>query len=396
MHASACHFFARIPISTTTKGHGHVRPLPIREATMPTEVEEFLRQNREALLAKWEMKVRASLPTSSNLAADQLRDSLDLFLDEVIEGLKHGRGRLIEEGRSPIAREHGGQRQVLSTNISELVREYHLLLESAAELAEEMDASLSQRDVLELTRWLFAGAAEAVEEYAQRQEEQQRRSDFEYFAFVAHELRNPLSSARIAWELVVRKGEIDSRRAEVITRSLGRLTELIDQSITESRIKSGMDVRHECVAVDEVVDNARADSIVDAETKGIEIVAHPSALIVEADHRLLRSALTNLLRNAVKFTREGGGVAVRSRLTEGRVLIEIEDECGGLPPDRAQRLFSAFEQAGRDRSGFGLGLAISKQAIEAHGGTLSVKDVPGKGCIFTIDLPSSTEKPGVR
>jgi signal transduction histidine kinase len=63
-----------------------------------------------------------------------------------------------------------------------------------------------------------------------------------------------------------------------------------------------------------------------------------------------------------------------------------------LPPERAERLFDAFTQLTRDRRGFGLGLAISKQAIEAHGGTLNVRNRPGKGCVFTIDLPP--EQPG--
>jgi signal transduction histidine kinase len=361
---------------------------------MPDEVRDFLKQNRDALLARWEEKVRASLATVSSLTTEQLRDSLGLLLDEILESLEPGRGRLPDGESSPIARGHGAQRQVLNTAITDLVREYYLFLEGASELASEQGASLGHADLLEFTKALFSATADAVVEFARRQEEQQRQADFEYFAFVAHELRNPLSSTKLAWDVLVRKTEIDPRRVEVINRGLGRLTELIDDSITRARIQSGVGARREPVAVDALVSEAQEDSLIDAETKNVRVAADATGLVVPADHRLLRSALTNLLRNAIKFTREGGEVTIRGRLAEGRVLIEVEDECGGLPPDRAEWLFAAFEQAGRDRSGFGLGLAISKQAIEAHAGTLSVKDVPGKGCVFTVDLPAAEAKPG--
>jgi signal transduction histidine kinase len=70
-----------------------------------------------------------------------------------------------------------------------------------------------------------------------------------------------------------------------------------------------------------------------------------------------------------------------------RVLIEVADHCGGLPPGKAQRLFAPFVQDGADRSGLGLGLTIARRSVEASGGRLSVRDVPAKGCVFTIDLP---------
>jgi signal transduction histidine kinase len=65
----------------------------------------------------------------------------------------------------------------------------------------------------------------------------------------------------------------------------------------------------------------------------------------------------------------------------------VRDRCGGLPPDSAQHLFDSFHQAGDDRSGLGLGLSISRRSVEANEGTLTVRDLPGKGCVFTIDLP---------
>jgi signal transduction histidine kinase len=110
---------------------------------------------------------------------------------------------------------------------------------------------------------------------------------------------------------------------------------------------------------------------------------------VEVDRQIVVGAIANLLQNAFKFTRPDGQVSLRANVSGTRVLIEIEDECGGLPTGKLEELFQAFEQRGQDRSGLGLGLFISRRGIEANDGFIRVTDRPGHGCIFTIDLPSA-------
>ena len=97
--------------------------------------------------------------------------------------------------------------------------------------------------------------------------------------------------------------------------------------------------------------------------------------------------VANLVQNAFKFTAAKSHVALRARAEGERVLIEVEDECGGLPAGATEALFAPFEQRGGDRTGVGLGLSISRRGVEANGGTLRVRDLPGRGCVFTIDLP---------
>jgi signal transduction histidine kinase len=108
---------------------------------------------------------------------------------------------------------------------------------------------------------------------------------------------------------------------------------------------------------------------------------------------MLASAVANLLQNAFKFSWHRGHVALRAFEAGGRVLIEIEDRCGGLPQGVPETLFQPFEQRGADRSGLGLGLAITRRSVEANGGTVRVRDLPGTGCVFTIDLPLASEAP---
>jgi hypothetical protein len=112
-------------------------------------------------------------------------------------------------------------------------------------------------------------------------------------------------------------------------------------------------------------------------------------LSIATDREMLSSALANLLQNAFKFTRPGGHVFLTARVVASHVLIEVADQCGGLPPGWAEELFLPFTQRSGDRSGVGLGLSISRRAVHAIGGTMAVRDVPGTGCVFTIDLPLS-------
>jgi hypothetical protein len=365
---------------------------------MRAKVSKFLERHRDVLVERWKDTIRATLPTEATLTDQELIDSLHLFLDQILAGLRSMGGPLVEQRYSPLARAHGGQRQALGRSIVDVVQEYSLFFDVVMERARELRVRLDERGLRELSKCLYTGAAEAVAQFARQQEEARRKADYEHFAFLAHELRNPLSSARLAFDLARQQGVVDARAMDVMGRSLARLSDLIDESISQARLATldtGSELRRERVTTRALVAEAVAESAMDAEAKGIQLETSIDLhIVVDVDRRLLRSALTNLVRNAVKFTRRGGTVQLRVRRDDARAAIDIEDECGGLPPERADRLFAAFLQAGDDRSGFGLGLAIAKQAIEAHGGAIMVNSVPGKGCIFTIDLPWADARSG--
>jgi signal transduction histidine kinase len=117
----------------------------------------------------------------------------------------------------------------------------------------------------------------------------------------------------------------------------------------------------------------------------LSVHAEPS-LEIEADEKVLVSAVNNLVQNAIKFTHDAGAIEVRASQQGNDVSIEVEDECGGLPPGDPQRLFELFVR-GSDPRSTGLGLTIARQAAQAHGGEITVRDLPGKGCVFRIRIP---------
>jgi signal transduction histidine kinase len=115
--------------------------------------------------------------------------------------------------------------------------------------------------------------------------------------------------------------------------------------------------------------------------------AGDSAACVDADRPILAAVVVNLLQNAFKFTRPGTTVTLRVGETSDRVLIEVEDACGGLPDGATDELFRPFVQRSADRTGLGLGLAMCQWGAEVNDGQVSVQSLPHRGCIFGVSLP---------
>lgn len=346
-----------------------------------TTLAQLLKTRRDALVRRWLGKVRASLTTEQKLDEQEILDSFHHFLDEVVVALEKG-GALPDLGVS-IAQAHGAQRQVLQRDIAEVVREYGLFFES---VVEECPEPLPPQESARLVQALSHGAAEAVREFSSLRALDLRRQAWEHFAFLAHEIRGPLQSARLASALV-RSGASPERGLQVLDRSLAKMAEAIEGALVDARLRgidAGAALRLEQLELGPLLQQALEDARPDAEARHIRTRLEAKAgAKVHADRRVLLAAVSNLLRNAVKFTHSQGEVAVRA----AGLRIEVEDECGGLPPGQQEQIFESFRQASQDRTGFGLGLAIARQAVEAHRGKLCVRNLPGKGCIFSIELP---------
>ena len=174
----------------------------------------------------------------------------------------------------------------------------------------------------------------------------------------------------------------------MLGRSLRAMRDLVNNSLAGVRVESGL-AQPRRVSMSKLIGEVEVEASMGADAAGIRLAVSPVApgIDVTADPQLLSAAVGNLLQNALKFSHSQGSVALRTTASAERVLIEVEDECGGLPPGKAEELFLPFEQRGANRSGLGLGLSISRKGVEAMGGKLAVRDLPGKGCVFSIDLP---------
>ncbi len=346
---------------------------------------ELLATRGADILARWKLQVSGPLHPEA-MPHPQLIDHLPAFLDEIAQALRDREGP--EESR--VAAEHGEQRLGLGFSLDGVVREYGALRDAILEVAREEQLSVRESEEDVLFDCIITGIAEAVSEYQRQRDAELQRHMNEHFAFIAHELRNPLGSALAAIGMLERNGQLNTseRFAQVLTRGLTRMQELIDSTLRTAQLATALHVQREPVTLAALLEDMEMSATASAEERHVTLTFEvEDDVTIHVDQRLVRSALTNLVRNAVKFSHAGGAVVVRARGGSDRVLIEVEDTCGGLPPGFVHQAFAPFAQLGADRSGFGLGLAIAKQAADAHQGVIRVQDLPGKGCIFVLELP---------
>jgi signal transduction histidine kinase len=270
-----------------------------------------------------------------------------------------------------------------------VVHDYGDICQAVTELAVERKEPISTDDFRTFNRCLDDAMSQAVTGYQDHREKVVAGLEVERLGFFAHELRNLLQTATISFE-ALKKGSIGINGAtgQLHDRSLKALCDLVDRSLSEVRLASGPSKKSR-VRLAEFIEEVEIAAIIEADSRSLRFSVGPVDYQVEivVDRQLLASAVTNLLHNAFKYTRLRGSISLTTHATPERVRIEIADECGGLPPGKAEDLFLPFEQRGADRAGLGLGLTISRRAIDANDGKLSVRDVPGKGCVFVVDLP---------
>ena len=164
---------------------------------------------------------------------------------------------------------------------------------------------------------------------------------------------------------------------------------IVGRSVADIRLAASLPPNHALFSLEHFIDDVRQLASFEAVASQCEFSVSmvDSALAVEADRDLLFSAVTNLLKNAFKFTGCGTKVWLTAYAEGDRVIIDVQDHCGGLGEANKEDFFVPFRNIGSKKVGLGLGLSVSRLNVEANKGTLSVRDVPGSGCVFTISLP---------
>ncbi len=294
------------------------------------------------------------------------------------------------------ASRHGNHLFHEGVTVAGVVSSYGDLCQVITGLAVDQHASIGAEDFQTLNLCLDDATAGAVSAYSKQRERAISDEETERLGVLAHELRNALNAAILAFG-IIKKGVVATggSTSAMLDRSHMRLQSLIDRSLADVRLDAGL-LNLERVPVWEVIEEAEIGASVAAQAKGLHFFSAATGdrrVIVEVDRPILAAAIANLLQNAFKFTLPGTTVKLRASCTTTRVLIEVEDECGGLPPGEAESLLRPFVQKDRDRTGVGLGLSICLKAVKMMAGQLHIRDLPGKGCVFTIDLPKQPPLP---
>jgi signal transduction histidine kinase len=370
-------------------------------------MHEFLAENRGELIERCRMKVAQRVAPKAT--ESELEHGITLFLDQIIRTLRaeelsqpieshrmSGSSGGVEAGSSEMgvsAKEHGRELLQHGFTIEQVVHDYGDLCQAITDLAVELSAPLSNDEFRTLNRCLDNAIAVAATEFNTQRDnvfaDKDARAN-ERLGFFAHELRNHLNSATLALT-AIKAGSVGLTGATgaVLDRSLVGLRKLIDRSLSEARMNAGIPVQRRLFSLADFVAEVQLSASLEAQVNKctLTVSSVDSKLAVDADRELLLSAVSNLLQNAFKFTHPQTDILLKIHAAGDRVLIEIEDRCGGLPTGDLERMFLPFTQNGANKSGLGLGLSISRRSIEANSGTLTVRDLPACGCVFTIDLP---------
>jgi signal transduction histidine kinase len=368
---------------------------------------EFLSNNQAELVKRCKAKV--ALRPAHAASDARLAKGIPRFLEQLIRTLRAEQAG--EEGESlrisgsssgdtlavsemgVSANAHGKVLLDLGFTIDQVVHAYGDLCQSITDLAVERDAPFSVDEFRTLNRCLDNAIADAVSGFAQERDTaialQSSVDENQRLGFLVHELRNYLQTATLAFTaLEAGKLAIGGSTSDLVKRSLASLAALLTESISSVRL-SAVHLTNETFSVAHLVADATISASLYARSRGCTLtvpIVDP-LLAVEGNRVLLVAALVNLLQNAFKFTHAHSEITLQAYEADDRVFIDVQDHCGGLPPGAAENLFRPFKQVASDKSGLGLGLSIARRSVEADGGSLSVRDLPGRGCIFTIDLP---------
>ncbi len=211
---------------------------------------------------------------------------------------------------------------------------------------------------------------------------------------VSHELRSPLARLNLALELVRRQSPEKAKTAlDRIERESERLAEMIGELLTLSRLEAGEPLeRPETVDVSELASDIVADVGFEAEQKGAKLDVHiEPGLDVTGNPELLRRAIENVLRNALRFTEPGSEVRLDLARADAALALSVRDHGPGVPESAIEDIWKPFYRVSDDRArktgGAGIGLAITHGAIIAHGGTVSAKNAEGGGLLVEMKLP---------
>jgi signal transduction histidine kinase len=348
---------------------------------------EFLQKNEVEILALAEektLKLAGSLPSS-----EKLKIGLPVFYKHLIEYLKGPTHETSEKYILDGASLHGKELQKLNYTVSHVVHAYGAMCQAITELAQRRNENISSKEFNELNMCLDYAISSAVSSFQFVTTKTNEDRELQHIGSLVHELRNSLSSATIAHEMI-KKGFVGTSgsTARVLEENLSRMRNLIDRSLSEIRMRTDpviISTRFNLLElIDQIILTAQTEARIKKQILSLELTQD---IFLETDRYLLLSAIANLVQNAIKYSKFEGRIILRAGIVDKEAVIEIEDECGGLKSGEAENIFKPFVSSNTKSQGLGLGLTISRRAVELLNGKISALSNSGNGCAFLIHLP---------
>ncbi len=352
---------------------------------------------------RWRKEVCA-LDSAKKLDMPTLSDHMPLWISELASAMRTVTSETPDENLAvsiPLA--HGVQRFEDGFDIEEVVAEYNIMRDCVHDLAEREGVDLVGKSRRMLNRVFDDSIAAAVKAFAESQAREVQRRRAEHLAFVAHDLRTPLSAITFSVHVLEQRlpeggGNPETARLlRILGRNAKQIDALVNQVLKENtQLLSELGVKIERRTFDlwPMVETLMQDMQLIATKSATRMVNQiPDDLEVRADAALLRRVFQNLIANAIEYTPSGEvTIGARDPGPDQPVECWVTDNGAGISRDRIDKVFEALE-TDPERDGLGLGLAIVKTFVEAHDGTVTVESVEGQGSTFRFTLPRTVKAP---
>ena len=353
-------------------------------------LQQFISDNTDAIVARTRQRVEGRVYPPVSM--QELEYGVPLFLAQLAETLRD-EGPLDADAIARGAR-HGAELLEAGFTVSQVVHDYGDICRAITEIAIDCRTPITPDEFHALNRCLDTAIAGAVTEHTRLFEQARAVLETEHLGHAVYELRNTLNTAILAFQ-TLKRGDvgINGSTGAVLGRSLIGMREINGSALSEIRLAAGH-YRRERLLVIALLDEIAATGVLHSEYRKVEFTMGPvdPRIAVDGDPQLLASAVTNVLQNAFKFTAAGGHVSLRTYTSDQRLFIEVKDECEGFPQNEDAGIHAFGDRRGAARAG--LGLSIAHTAMRAHNGEIYVRNAPGTGCIFVIEMPLADARAG--
>lgn len=371
-------------------------------------LHQFLTTNRAVLIDRCRDKVAkrpAPKASSSHLQhgvpvlIDQLIDTLKE--EETVESIKIPDAAAETTGQKPAQTEigatamlHGRELLKQGFTVDQVVHDYGDLCQAVTELAFEDGTPIEVPEFRTLNRCLDDAIAGAVSEFAYQTDTlktgKSALAEDDRVRALANEQRSHIRTATLAMS-AIKAGNVGLNGATgaILEISLAALQKLSDRFLAGAQTAAGAPARHQRISLAEFIDEAKIPAALDARAAEckLRVASVDKSLALVVDRDLLFTAVATLLQNAFKYSARHDEVTLKAYASGDRILIEIGDSGGGLPPGAAETMRASSTQNGTDEPGLGLALSVCRRSVAANNGVLTVREGPGASCVFTIDLP---------
>lgn len=344
---------------------------------------------RGDVLLQWEQKLRSAIAQTKGVSHPVLIDTIPLFYENIARAMtpEYGRSNGVES--TSIAHEHGSERARLTGyDPLAVIIEFQLFRETVFEVLHHAEVTLDHHEVAVINSSIDMALTEAVSTFSLVRAALREQ----FSAALTHDLRNPLHSAKVTSELILRLD--DPSRMKALTLKIianlqrmdGMIQCLLDAMLFESGERLQLNLRH--FDMQEVTDEVSEECAI---KYGPRFHVQGKTVTGWWDREAIKRALENVLGNAVKYSYPGTPVLIKLDEVEGRLLISVHNEGDPIPPEEQEDIFQVFRRAasakGSEERGWGIGLPYVRGVAESHGGSVVVESDAAHGTIFIIDIP---------